>query len=447
MSQLISLPTPMLAASASGSSVDAAQSPSLAARFHPVAPATVAESGLTEGLVEALVFKTLLAAGSMSSRALARAIALPGKDIVSILNALKAQQLVFYRDKAAMGDFAYELSDAGRMRARLYREECAYVGPAPVPLEAYIASVNAQGITSVQPKRDDLDRAFSDLLINSAMFERLGPAINSGRGLFLYGFPGNGKTSIAERITDCFGDDVWIPHAIACGGDLITLFDPESHVLAGPPEEAGAAPDHDRRWVKVKRPTIVVGGELTMDSLDLRHNHRTNVTEASLQLKSNTGTLVIDDFGRQRMSPIELLNRWIIPLEKRYDFLALSGGKKIRVPFDQLIIFSTNLEPKDLVDEAFLRRIPYKINVIDPSEEEFRELFGILAPRLEVQMTPGAIDHLVERHYRAVGRPFRCCQPRDLLLQIRSRASYENQPAIATPETFDMACENYFAVL
>jgi len=184
-----------------------------------------------------------------------------------------------------------------------------------------------------------------------------------------------------------------------------------------------------------------------MEALDLRPNHRTNITEASLQLESNTGTLVIDDFGRQRMSPIELLNRWIVPLEKRYDFLGLANGRKVRVPFDQLIIFSTNLEPKDLVDEAFLRRIPYKINIVDPTEEQFRKLFEILAPRLKVEVTAGAIDHLIAKHYVATGRPFRCCQPRDLLLQIRNAALYVGKPAIATDESFNLACETYFTVL
>lgn len=416
-------------------------------RFAPSAPSSIEEAGLTEAMVESLIFKTMLASGAITSRNLARALALPGKEVVRVLNHMKAQQLLFYRDSAAVGDFEYELTDGGRLRARLYREECAYLGTAPVPLDAYIASVSAQGITTVHPEREDLERAFGDLLINNQMFERLGPAINSGRGLFLYGFPGNGKTSIAERITDCFGDDVWIPRALVAGGDIITLFDPEVHVPADQRVDTVESGKVDRRWVKIRRPTIVVGGELTMDALDLRHNERSNISEASLQLKSNTGTLVIDDFGRQRMSTIELLNRWIVPLEKRYDFLGLSGGRKIKVPFDQLIIFSTNLQPKDLVDEAFLRRIPYKINVIDPSEDEFRKLFGILSPHLGVAITDGAVDYLVEHHYRAVQRPFRCCQPRDLLLQIRSRAAYEGITPVATPETFDMACENYFAVV
>lgn len=404
---------------------------------------TVAETGLPQTLAEALVFKTLLAGGNMTSREVARSTALPGKPVLDILTALKMQQLVHYKDSASMGDFEYALTEAGRERARACMRQCAYVGPAPVILESYIESVNAQAIRLVRAKQADLRRAFGDLLLDEEMFRRLGPAINSGRGLFLYGRSGNGKTSIAERITDCFGDFVWIPYTLFCGGEIITLFDPETHTEAAPETYA----NNDPRWVRICRPTIVVGGELTLDALELCHNRENNVSEASLQLKSNAGTLVIDDFGRQRVSPIDLLNRWIVPLEKRRDYLALANGRKVCVPFEQLIIFATNLEPRDLVDDAFLRRIPYKINITDPNEDEFRQLFETLAPRLQVELRPGAIDHLVEKHYKAASRPFRCCQPRDLLMQIVNAAAYNDHPPAATPEAFDAACENYFAVL
>lgn len=203
----------------------------------------------------------------------------------------------------------------------------------------------------------------------------------------------------------------------------------------------------DHRWIRIRRPTIVVGGELTMDSLEVTLNTATNVSEAPVQLKSNCGTLVIDDFGRQRMTTDELLNRWIVPLEKRYDYLNLASGKKLQVPFDQLIIFSTNLEPKDLVDDAFLRRIPYKIEVTDPAESDFRELFKIMAPHLGVAYEEKALDYLVDTHYKQVGRPMRCCQPRDLLLQIRNYCRYVNREPVMSPENFDFAVENYFAVM
>ncbi len=416
--------------------------------FFPPETETLAQTGLPDALIESLIFKHLMAVGSNTGRGIARDLCLPGKPTHTMLADLKARQFIVYKGSASMGDFEYTLTDAGRERARSYIEECTYAGCAPVPLRNYVESVKAQTITSEHPGMDALREAFSDLLISEHMFETLGPAINSGRGMFLYGYPGNGKTSIAERITMCFGTQIWIPKAIYIEGQIIQFFDPQCHERVGsdaPSIVKGAA--HDTRWIKIKRPTIVVGGELTMESLELCYNPNTKITEPSLQMKSNCGTLVIDDFGRQRMNPIELLNRWIVPLEKRYDYLTLSNGKKIQVPFDQLIIFSTNLEPKELVDDAFLRRIPYKINVHDPSEAEFRELLGIMARILEVEPNGESVDYLIEEHYRKKDRPFRCCHPRDLLLQIKNRAKFVKEPARMSHEGFDAACENYFAVL
>jgi hypothetical protein len=203
----------------------------------------------------------------------------------------------------------------------------------------------------------------------------------------------------------------------------------------------------DQRWIKIRRPTVVVGGELTMDCLEIRHDPRTNTSEAPLQMKSNCGSLLIDDFGRQRMDPMQLLNRWIVPLEKRYDFLTLASGKKIQVPFDQLVVFSTNLEPTDLVDEAFLRRIPYKIHVPDPEPVEFHRLFQLCAPAFGCEYDQGAVDYLLENHYRLVNRPLRRCHPRDLLLQIRNYCAYLGLPVTLKPEYFDVAVENYFTVV
>ena len=318
-----------------------------------------------------------------------------------------------------------------------------------MPFDDYVKAVAAQTIAAEQPKEEDLRRAFSDLLISEEMYATLGPAINSGRGMFLYGYPGNGKTSIAERITRCFGTSVWIPRVIIAEGQIIKVFDPANHE----PIETRASglmreDDVDRRWIEIKRPTLIAGGELTMEDLEIHYDPETKICEAPLQLKSNNGTFLIDDFGRQRMQPIELLNRWIVPLEKRYDFLRLPNGKKIRVPFDQLILFSTNLEPKHLVDEAFLRRIPYKINAADPTEAMFRQMFGIFAPKLGFpDADRESLDYLVERHYRSVNRPFRCCQPRDLLLQVRNYCVYNDLPLDLKPEYFDVAAANYFTVM
>ena len=348
-----------------------------------------------------------------------------------------------------MNDYIYTLTDLGRERARRLAEHCTYFGAAPVSLVDYIASVKAQSLTAQHPSDDDLKQAFSDLLINPRMLARLGPAVNSGRGLFLYGEPGNGKTSIAERVTKAFGQTIWIPRAIGVDGEIIRLFDPSNHEEV-PLEASGGLIDYrkiDKRWVRIRRPTIVVGGELTMDNLESHAQHVDRHQRGPVQLKSNCGTLVIDDFGRQRISTDELLNRWIVPLEKRYDFLNLANGKKIQVPFDQLIIFSTNLEPKDLVDEAFLRRIPYKIEVNDPTEDEFRELFKMMARELGFPYNDEVITYLLETHYRAVDRPLRACQPRDLLTQVRNYCLFRNRPPEMTNDLMDFAVENYFAIM
>jgi len=417
--------------------------------YYPVEPTSFAEAGISDSEVEALVLKFLLGRSEGSGRVIADQVKLSFLLIEVLLNSMKYERLVGHRGSAAMNDYVYELTDIGRERARRHVGHCSYFGAAPVPLSQYSPSVAAQSLTKQHPMVDDLKRAFSDLLIGPNMLKRLGPAINSGRGLFLFGAPGNGKTSIAERVTAAFGETIWIPRSLGIDGEIMRLFDPSNHEEA-PLSESGRLLDQakiDRRWVRIRRPTIIVGGELTMDSLEVAFNTSTGISESPVQLKSNCGTLVIDDFGRQRMSTDELLNRWIVPLEKRYDYLNLANGKKIEVPFDQLIIFSTNLEPRDLVDDAFLRRIPYKIEVIDPTEEQFRELFEIMAPRLDLEYNDAAVTYLIETHYKAVQRPFRCCQPRDLILQIRNFCQYAGTEPRMTNELMDEAVENYFAVM
>ena len=432
----------------------AAQSPAPAtqpAPFAPKMPTTLEEAGLDIGTVESLILKFLAGTGSAAGARIADVLCLPTEPLVEILTDLKQQQIIVYVGSATMGDFTYTLTDAGRDRARRYMLESLYVGPAPVPVEAYKQAISAQSITGRHPTEQDLRNAFSDLLISEEMFEILGPAINSGRGMFLYGFAGNGKTSIAERITKCFGDEIYIPKCLIADGFIIKLFDEASHEPVEQAQDSIFKTDKtDPRWIKIKRPTVIVGGELTMNSLEINYNPTSKTCQAPVQLKSNCGTLVIDDFGRQRMEPIELLNRWIIPLEKRYDFLNLPSGKKLQMPFDQLIIFATNLEPKDLCDEAFLRRIPYKINVCDPTEAQFRKLFDFVAPGLGFELDEPArkaINHLVETHYKAHDRPFRCCQPRDLMLQVKNRCLYQNRKPALTPELFDYAASVYFTVM
>jgi hypothetical protein len=417
--------------------------------FIPRVPTTIEETGLTEEEIERLVLKFLLQKGSATGREICAQVKLPYQIIEPLMKQWKKDALVTYKGAAEMGDYNFAIVDLGRERARRYIDECGYNGAAPVVLGDYLKAMKAQTIANQSVTEEDLQRAFSDLLISEAMFERLGPAINSGRGMFLFGEPGNGKTSIAERITKCFGSTIWIPRTLGIDGEIVRLFDPGVHeeipydISDGLFDLSGVDP----RWVQIVRPTVVAGGELTMSELEITQNPFTKICEGPLQLKANCGTFCIDDFGRQTMPVSVLLNRWIVPLEKRYDYLNLPSGKKIQVPFDQLIIFSTNLEPKNLVDGAFLRRIPYKIMVPDPSREHFRKLFEIMAPKCGLILDMEAVDYLIDKHYIAVNRPFRNCQPRDLLQQCRNYMTYTKGPKNVTKASFDFAVSNYFSVM
>ena len=418
--------------------------------FVPRQPRTMREAGIPPVMVEKIIMRFLFQVGIETSRKIASQVKLPYKVIEPMLRQLRQDKHIDLAGTTSTGDSEYVITESGRERARRYVEECTYFGAAPVTLEDYVASVAAQSIAGQVVTKDDLRRAFKGLIINEAMMNRLGPAINSGRGMFLFGEPGNGKTSIAERVTEAFGTTVWIPRAIAIEGEIMRIFDPAVHESVEDPNSNSGlmdSQDIDRRWVQVKRPTVIAGGELTMNELEISLNPTSKICESPLQVKSNCGTLVIDDFGRQKMPVDMLLNRWIVPLEKRYDFLNMPNGKKIQIPFDQLIVFSTNLEPKDLVDGAFLRRIPYKIEVPDPSEPEFRDLFRIMCEKMNFAYDPGAIGYLVDTHYKSIGRPFRLCQPRDLLLQVRNYCQYHSVPLRLSPEAFDAAVLNYFSVM
>jgi predicted ATPase with chaperone activity len=416
--------------------------------FQPLRPRTLEETGLPETMVDSLLLKRLAAVGSDTGRSLANDICLAPSIIDVRLQHLTTRQMIMRRGTAPLGDYIYALTEQGLVVARQMADMCAYRGAAPVPFEEYITSVDAQTIRAEKPKREHLESAFRDISINPELFDRLGPAVNSGAGLFLYGAPGNGKTTLAERITLCFGHDVWIPKTLIAEGEIIKFFDPAYHHATEIPERGPLRQDtYDARWISIRRPTVVVGGELTMDSLEIRHSPRTNISEAPLQLKSNCGSLLIDDFGRQRVNHVELLNRWIVPLEKHYDFLTLSSGKKVQAPFDQLIIFSTNLDPLDLVDEAFLRRIPYKINVPDPDEAEFHRLFQLYAPFAGCDYDRNVVEDLLARHYRPLNRPMRRCHPRDLLMQIYHHCSYNGLPVALRSEYMDGVVENYFTVI
>ena len=417
--------------------------------FMPQAPQSLAEVGISPSQIEALIVKFLAGNATATGQRIAQQLKLPFRLIQDLLRGIKEDRLVVYKSTAAMGDYVYELTEAGFGRAQRFAEQSTYFGATPVPLEQYTAGVRAQSVRAGRVRLDDLRRAFADMVLGDELLSQLGQAINSGLGLFLYGAPGNGKTSIAERITRTMGEGLWIPRAISVLGEIIRLYDPTCHeALADAPSgQEMDASAIDQRWIRIRRPTLAVGGELTIENLEIASNQLTGISEAPLQLKSNGGTLLIDDFGRQRVTPAELLNRWIVPLEKRYDFLNLASGRKVRVPFDQLIIFSTNLEPRDLVDEAFLRRIPYKIDVNDPTEAEFRLLFEQTAEEMGIEYCAECLDYLLEQHYRATGRPLRFCHARDLLHQVRVFCDFHERSAAVNREAIDAAVKNYFAMI
>lgn len=415
--------------------------------FWPFEPKTFEECGVSEMTLESLLLQTFLSVGTSTGRGMTDRVKLPYRVIEQQLAQLRVRQLIVHARPAPLNDFYYSLTENGQRRALTYQKASSYTGPAPVPLMDYILSVEAQGSNFEPITRPELKSALSEVTIDEAWLDFLGPAINSNSGIFLYGPPGNGKTTLARCLAACRGQEIWIPHAIIDDGMIIKFFDAAYHTpCTSPVLKTGLMADqeHDRRWVRIKRPTVIVGGELTLDSLEIRHDQRSNTCEAPIQMKSNCGCLLIDDFGRQRVAPAELLNRWIVPLESRQDFLNLPTGKKLNVPFEQIILFSTNLQPEELVDEAFLRRVPFKINIGDPSIEEFMELFHRACESSSIPWRPDSVEKLIAKHYRSVNRPLRRCHPRDLLHQIKCLCLYRGERPELRPELLDIACKNYF---
>jgi predicted ATPase with chaperone activity len=415
--------------------------------FVPREPNTLADIGLGVAEVEALILKFMLHQGTLTGRQIAQHVRLPSNIVFEVLRGLKSQMLVAYKASAPMGDFEHDLTETGLARAQRWMNRCTFYGAAPVSMREYTDSVARQTVRNARPKLLDVINAFADLSLPDAVISQVGQAITAGRGLFLYGAPGNGKTSIAERLIRAIGDTIWIPRTITISGEIIRLFDPSNHEEVPLEKSARADSSIDQRWIRIKRPTVVVGGELTLEHLEVSLDKVSGILEAPLQMKSNCGALVIDDFGRQRVRPVDLLNRWIVPLEKGFDFQTLPAGRQIQVPFDQLLCFATNLAPRELVDEAFLRRIPYKVEVSDPTESQFRALWESQISALNIACEPGAVDHLLEAHYRKPQRGFRYCHVRDLLLQVKHFCEFHERPAELTRRSIDVAAHNYFAGL
>jgi predicted ATPase with chaperone activity len=414
--------------------------------FMPRAPQTFADCGIAMQDFESLVLKTLLQQGDMTGHKIAQHLKVPFTVVSEILRQLKAEMLIAYKGAAPMGDFLHELTDTGEEKAQRWMRRSTFCGSAPVPLASYIDAVKKQSLHFCRPKFAQVVAAFNDLQLDDGAIGQIGQALTSGRGLLLYGPAGNGKTSIAERVIRAFGDTIWIPRTICVGGEIIRLFDSSVHVEV--PETNEPAPTEsrlDRRWVRIQRPAVIVGGELTLKHLEMKVDPASGIVEAPLHMKSNCGLFVIDDFGRQQVSVSELLNRWIIPLEKHLDHQTLPTGRQIQIPFEQMLVFSTNLEPKALVDDAFLRRIPFKLEIRNPREAEFRKLFETTIQKQNIPCEAGALDYLIEKHYRTPNRTMRYCHVRDLLEQIRCLCEFFEQPLVINKNSLDIAVKNYFA--
>jgi hypothetical protein len=415
----------------------------------PAVPATLAETGLGADLVEQLIVKTLYG-GEQTGLSLADHLCLPFGVFEPLVERARVEQLIEVRGTVGLGSasYRYALTDAGRHRARLYLEASHYSGAAPVPLASYVSQMTSLSAARGYLDRERLRNGFSHLIVGEPVLEQLGPAVNAGKAVFLYGPPGNGKSVIAEGMGRALGGHMYMPYAVEVDGHIITMYDPISHqALDG--DEGGATSVIasalcDRRWVRIRRPVVVVGGELTLDMLDLTFNPISKFYEAPLQLKANGGVFLVDDFGRQRMRPDDLLNRWIVPLESRVDYLTLHTGKKFQVPFDVLTVFATNLDPASLADEAFLRRIPYKIAIDDPDIEQFTKIFELNCRRRRLRFHQVMVAYLLRRHYRPTRRPLRACHPRDLIDQITALCRYRGIEPTISRELLDAACDSYF---
>jgi dynein-related subfamily AAA family protein len=431
----------MTTAAATSAPVDTQPAP-------PPPPSSIRESGLHPDTLSQILLKTLIA-GEASGTGLADRLRLPYSLLEALVEHSRVEKLVEVKGTSGTGSagYRYALTDLGRDRANQFLEVSRYVGPAPVPLAQYNAYVRACMSARPYLDRERLAGGFQHLVIGKAMLDQLGPAVNSGKSLFLYGAPGNGKTVVAEGIGHAIGGDVYVPSAIDVDGQIITMFDPINHKSAGEAASTGSvitAAAQDRRWERIRRPIVVVGGELTLEMLDLTFNPISGFYEAPIQMKANGGVFVVDDFGRQRIPPRDLLNRWIVPLESRVDYLTMHTGRKFEVPFNVFIVFATNLKPESLADEAFLRRIPYKILAKNPTMDEYCRIFEMNCRRRHLKFDPVMVEYLNRKYYQPRKLQMRACHPRDLIEQVVDICRYQDREPVLTRELLDAACGSYF---
>ena len=426
--------------------------PTTSAADLPLAPTTYQEAGLSLDLLVQLALKTLHFAGEMSGSQLAGRLGLNFSVIEPALDFLKAQRQVEIAGGTMVGraSYRYRITDSGRVRAALFLETNQYVGVAPVPFEQYRRYMaDFQRTAARTVTRDRVRDALKHLVISQHVLDQLGPAINAGHSMFVYGPPGNGKTVISQAVRRLLGGAIAIPHAIEVEGAIIRLFDPVNHEPIAPSADGhdqglDLGLRQDQRWILCRRPMVMVGGELTLAALELNYNAASGFYRAPVQAIANGGVLVIDDFGRQQCAPRDLLNRWIVPLESRVDFLTLQSGQKVEVPFMVLVIFATNIKPADLVDEAFLRRIHYKVFAESPTVAEYGLIFENCCRERGVSFDPKHVEHLLQNYYKPRKIALRGCQPRDLIDQALSLADYRGEPRQLTPELLDASCAGYF---
>jgi predicted ATPase with chaperone activity len=421
--------------------------------WQPPAMTSLDDTGLNLLAVADLVLKVLYFGGYMAGHQISEIVKLPFVGVLdSIFDFLKREKFVEVRGSGGFGEasFQYLISEKGAEKARESMERSQYAGPCPVTLNQYVRAMKEQNRSKLVVHQGDLAKVMTNLVVAEEMLAKVGPAINSGRSIFLYGPPGNGKTTIAEKVGRVIlGDDLWVPYAIDVDGQIVRVFDAVNHELSTDTEKVRHSTGviADPRWIKIRRPMIMVGGELTLAGLDLVYDEINKFYEAPFQVKANGGMFLIDDFGRQQVRPRDLLNRWIVPLEKGVDFLTLHNGRKIEIPFFVLIVFSTNLDPRDLVDEAFLRRIRHKIEVGNPTYDQFREIFKIMCRLNNIEYDEQGLAYLLKEWYINHDRELRAVHPRDLLNQLMDISTYLNVPPKLTKDLIDRAAASYFVQL